>query len=267
MGGQRFKILYIIKQACNFSRLMVMAGKLLLRLKGGYHAEPKYLEWLKDNSLDLNLFLEEIDGPLWNESKKTQEKIEVAAAELLPTIGCDLGGGGCYPLLYFVVRKMFPSVIVETGVGAGFSTYAILLAIEQNNKGNLYSSDFPYFRLKNPEQYIGYIVPDRLKENWKLYVEGDKNNLPLIISEIGGIDLLHYDSDKSYDGREWAMNILNEKLSKSSIVIMDDIQDNNFFYDYITCHDISDWKIFFFEGKYIGLINADCLYGCNSNGV
>ena len=35
---------------------------------------------------------------------------------------------------------------------------------------------------------------------------------------------------------------------------MDDIQDNSFFYDYTKENDISDWKIFEFNKKYLGII-------------
>ena len=44
----------------------------------------------------------------------------------------------------------------------------LLQAIEKNNVGKLFSSDFPYFRLENPEQYIGIVVPNDLKKNWRL---------------------------------------------------------------------------------------------------
>ena len=37
---------------------------------------------------------------------------------------------------------------------------------------------------------------------------------------------------------------------------MDDIQDNSFFHDYILDNQIEDWNIFYFEGKYIGLIGS-----------
>ena len=39
---------------------------------------------------------------------------------------------------------------------------------------NYLVKDFPYFRLKNPEQYIGYVVDEKYKINndsWELYTE------------------------------------------------------------------------------------------------
>ena len=69
-----------------------------------------------------------------------------------------------------------------------------------------------------------------------------------------GIDIFHYDSDKSYSGRKRCFKIINDYINTNSITIMDDIQDNGFFYDYILKNKGLFWKIFKFQGKYVGLI-------------
>ena len=259
MSDQSFNVFNVFKQALKPHRLMVMIRKVVLRMKGGHEVDVNYLQWLKDNLVDLDSFAKKIDADLWYESLDISSKIKEDAHKSLSKINYDLGGGGCIPLLYFLVRKICPDVLVETGVAAGFSSYAMLAAIEKNNKGTLYSSDFPYFRIRNPEKFIGCIVPNRFKkENWKLYIEGDKNNLSLILSEVEKVDFIHYDSDKSYDGRSWVLDRLRDYFSESTVVVMDDIQDNNFFYDYINQNKIKDWKIFTFEGKYLGMAFVNC---------
>src|SRR5919199_4003334 len=45
--------------------------------------------------------------------------------------------------LYSIIRKLRPETAVETGVCNGFSTAFLLLALAKNQKGNLYSLDFP----------------------------------------------------------------------------------------------------------------------------
>ena len=159
-----------------------------------------------------------------------------------------------YPLITFLVRYLKPSIVVETGVAAGFSSYAVLTALDRNGNGRLYSSDFPYFMLPNPEKFIGILVPESLKHNWDLHIEGDEINLPQILGKIDGIDFFHYDSDKSYSGRQYAMNLVASKMNQEGIIIMDDIQDNSFFYDYITDKGIDNYYIFEFEKKYVGVI-------------
>jgi hypothetical protein len=44
---------------------------------------------------------------------------------------------------YAVTRKLRPSTVLETGVCNGFSTVAILQALEENHAGRLHSIDYP----------------------------------------------------------------------------------------------------------------------------
>ena len=146
---------------------------------------------------------------------------------------------------------MKPKTVVETGVAAGFSSYSILEALSRNGGGKLFSSDFPYFRVKNPEKFIGYVVPDSLRTNWSLDIRGDEFAIPAICKNVDTIDMFHYDSDKSYSGRLFAIQQIQKKLSSNSIVLIDDIQDNLFFknlMDYLRC----EYQVFEFEGKYVG---------------
>ena len=113
----------------------------------------------------------------------TCRRLQISADEKLKALDYDLGGGGNSPLLYFLVRSMRPRIVVETGVAAGFSSSAILTALKENGEGILYSSDFPYFRIKNPEKYIGLLVDEELKGNWTCLKQGDRFNLPEIFVE------------------------------------------------------------------------------------
>lgn len=248
-------IVNIITQALNPKRFWVMLKKVWLRLfdKKGKSKET-YMNWYKDNAISYEDFANKIDSEMWKEAKKVADEITSNAKKILEKIPYNLGGGGAYPFLYFLVRWLKPKVIVETGVAAGFSSYSFLKALKDNGAGLLYSSDFPYFRIKNPEQYIGVIVPNELKKNWKLFIEGDENNLPAIAREIESIDILHYDSDKSYLGREKALNILKPKLKEDSVIIFDDIQDNSHFMDFVQENNIQHHLIFEFEGKYVGAV-------------
>ena len=207
------------------------------------------------NKQSLDEFCNEIDSNLWVEAETVAQEIKQHGWRILEPLHLDLGGGGCYSLLYFLTRLMQPSVIVETGVASGYSSMAILRAVDENGIGHLYSSDFPYLRLKNPEKYIGIIVPEKLKKFWSLYTRGDRISLPEIIDQISQVDLFHYDSDKTYEGRTYAYETLKSKLTRNSIVIFDDIQDNCHFKEMVEKLDkFSSWKVFEFQGKYLGLL-------------
>jgi predicted O-methyltransferase YrrM len=211
------------------------------------------LSWCQNVCQEFGILASQLDNHLWGESKKFEEDLYLRTKTILKKLDVDLGGGGYCSLLYFITRYFKPEVIVETGVAAGYSTQAFLKAMRLNNKGMLYSSDFPYFRLEKPEQYIGILVEENLKDRWNLYIKGDKKNLPEIAAQIPRIDIFHYDSDKTYSGRLFAMSIIERLLHRDSIIIMDDIQNNSFFYDYIKNRTCSG-RVFRFLDKYIGSI-------------
>ncbi len=141
------------------------------------------LKWIKENVGEVSTFANNISSSLWEESIAQSKILEQNAHKTLENIKYNLGGGADYPLLYFLTRYLSPNNVLETGVAAGFSSYAILSALQKNGKGRLYSSDFPYFRIKDPEKYIGIVVEKKLRKNWNLFIEGDENNLPKILKK------------------------------------------------------------------------------------
>ena len=123
--------------------------------------------------------------------------------------------------------------------------------------GKLYSSDFPYFRLPNPEKFIGIIIPNELKINWNLYIKGDENNILEIKKKINSVDLIHYDSDKTYSGRKHFMELVSDLVHRQTFLIMDDLHDNSFFLDYVNNNKELNWKILNVKKGFIGLIYPD----------
>lgn len=253
------KLFNILKAAFVQGQFIVMVEKIWLRFfdKKSQISDQDNVTWLIDNETKISDFCSRLDKKLWLEIQADVNRVSNNAKKTVENIPYDLGGGGAYPLLYFIIRLFKPSVVVETGVASGFSTYAILDALDKNQKGHLYSSDFPYFRLPNPTQYIGIVVPEYLKSRWSLYIKGDHYNLKVISKCVVDIDVFHYDSDKSYKGRSSAFSALRDHLSSKSWIIIDDIQDNSFFYDLVSKKPHENWRVFHFEGKWVGLIISD----------
>ena len=174
---------------------------------------------------------------------------EAKARETLESAKIRFGGGVAYALLYFLVRQRRPEHVVETGVAAGWSSAAILAAMDRNGTGHLWSSDFPYFRQAGAADEIGVLVPGHLRKRWTLLIDGDEQNLPKIMAAVPRVDLFHYDSDKSLGGRKFALTTVQPKLAENGLVIFDDIQDNSHF------RDIAGPTAVVFEerGKYLGI--------------
>ena len=202
-----------------------MLKKVRKRLieKKGYHSKNENLNWIKSHCSDFKELAISLDTTLWEEAEKASKILQEKSERIFKNIEYTLGGGGIYPFLYFITRYTKPDCIVETGVAAGFSSYSFLAAIKINCRGRLYSSDFPYFRLPNPESFIGIVVEDSLKDNWELYIDGDEANLPRILKDANKIDIFHYDSDKTYSGREMAMSMIETALRENATILMDDI--------------------------------------------
>jgi hypothetical protein len=247
------RILNILINTIHNRNFLVMVKKVLKRFEIDSSLEAN--KWANENSISLDGYFNNINPIIWREAINACNQIELQGTETLNAIGHSLGGGGACSLIYFHCRIIKPKIVVETGVAAGWSSYAILESLKKNGQGQLYSSDFPYFRLKNPEQFIGCVVPETIRNNWYLDLRGDSIALPEICNKVQDIDIFHYDSDKSYSGRLFAIKKIQKKLSLNSIVIFDDIQDNLFFKNlvsYLNC----EYQVFAFEGKFVGQLKG-----------
>jgi predicted O-methyltransferase YrrM len=170
-----------------------------------------------------------IDAPLYGEAVAHAERMADDAASLLAGVPFRFGGGADTTAAYFLVRALRPNVVVETGVAAGWSSRAILEALEANGRGRLWSSDLPTLQHPDAAAHTGVVVPDRLRHRWSLHLDGDRRNLPVILDACGPVDLVHYDSDKTARGRAWAMEQLVPRLSPGAVIVVDDIDDNAWF--------------------------------------
>ena len=212
------------------------------------------IRWCEKNISDFkDLIQNEDDIRIFKESKKFYNNLKNISREKIKSLSYKMGGGGNYLLLYFLIRKYKPKIILETGVALGFSSKAILEAIEVNKEGKLFSSDYPYLNAKNGKQNIGLLVDKHLRQNWMLFLDGDSKNIKNIKQLITSIDLFHYDSDKSVLGRQFTILSLKELLHANSIIVMDDIQDNLFFKNFTEKY-CCQFYVFEFEKKYCGII-------------
>ena len=140
-------------------------------------------------------------------------------------------------LLYLCVRSLRPSLVVETGTGAGFSTAYILLALKKNDHGKLYSIDF----FKDGEE-CGWIIPTDLKNRWILMKGLSGQLLNPLLSQLGQIDIFIHDSDHSYE------NMINEfrtvwpYLRKGGIFLAHDVGRNDALFDFCGEVNLPWWK-------------------------
>lgn len=233
-------------------RAVVLGHKIVKRLKDGHgkYSEADNLKWIDDNSMSSKEIAQRLAPELWDEAVEFGRRTRARAEPILAEVPVDMGAGGDYEFLYWLTRYLRPAQIVETGVSAGWTSQAFLSALRQNGSGQLHSSDFPYFRIKDPEQYIGVIVEPELRKNWDLHTVGDEIAIPEILSKVEQVDLLHYDSDKSFSGRASTMALVRQRLAPGGIMIMDDIRNDSWFREYVEAEKV---PFTVFNGRY-GLI-------------
>jgi predicted O-methyltransferase YrrM len=163
-----------------------------------------------------------------------------------------MGGPGDLCLLHAVTALTRARTVIETGVAYGWSSLAILSAQAKNGGGRLVSVDMPYPKMGN-EAFVGIVVPERLRGGWTLAREPDRNGLRRAIRLAGGpLDLAHYDSDKSYYGRQFAYPLIWAALKPGGVFISDDIQDNLAFAEFMGQKGVA-FAVTESGGKYAGI--------------
>lgn len=252
------KILNVIKFSTSLSNLQVLLRKILEKVSEIGRDESEFaFQWANRKQVPIDIWLQNVERNLYLETLgavETIRKQSQGTIKELQNSGIDLGGGGAIDLLYFFTRLIQPRRILETGVAAGWSSFAFLLAIERNRTGVLLSSDLPYFRIANPERYIGILVPEKYRsDNWQLEMKGDQFNLPKLLDISKKIELVHYDSDKRKASRIAFLNTIEKFIADDAIVIMDDIQNNLAFRDFVANSKLT-YTVVKSEEKFVGVI-------------
>ena len=189
-------------------------------------------EWCRSRAVSVDDAYYRITGKKMTRLREEYGSIIDKAEKIADRCPVVMGGPGDIDLLYNLVEHVQGDKVIETGVAYGWSSLAILLSLGKREGARLISSDMPYAKVGN-EDYVGCVVADELKDHWRLIKLPDRQSLPKAISELGEIDMCHYDSDKSYRGKKWAYPLLWKALKVGGIFISDDISDDFAFKDFL----------------------------------
>ena len=112
-------------------------------------------------------------------------------------------------VVYVTAKVTKPKLVLETGVSEGYSTYAILRALQ----GELYSIDV------NPN--AGWLVSN--KKNWHLIVGRTENELRLCLEKINEVDFVCHDSAHNMKIQFEEYKIMWSHLVSGGVLISDDL--------------------------------------------
>ncbi|HTR55123.1 MAG TPA: class I SAM-dependent methyltransferase [Kofleriaceae bacterium] len=142
-------------------------------------------------------------------------------------------GAGNLELIYYLTEHVAATSAIETGVSAGWSSLAFLLSMRTRSGSKLVSTDMPYpGGARDAERSVGCVVLPELRPQWQCIVAPDHDALPAALAILPELDICHYDSDKSYEGRMWAYPKLWHTLRSGGFFLSDDIDDNFAFFHF-----------------------------------
>lgn len=129
--------------------------------------------------------------------------------------------------VWTVCRLRRPKLVVESCVGRGLSTAAVLDALERNGAGRLVSLDLP--PLADPWfSASAELVPQRLRHLWDYRRGSVRRTLPELLQELArsnqSVSLYIADSLHTAAHIDWEVRTASAALSPGGVIVVDDVQ-------------------------------------------
>lgn len=162
--------------------------------------------------------------------------------------------------LYWMIRKLKPKTVVQTGVCNGLSSAFMMLALAKNgDQGKLHVIDLaavfnpndPAWTVKDkvygvviPEgKGTGWIVPDMYQGTRFFVQNGDaKELLPKLVDSLPEIDMFYHDSDHTYNHMMFEFAEAKKKLVPGGLIVGDDISWNASVWDFADQYNVPSYN-------------------------
>jgi len=151
-------------------------------------------------------------------------------------------------LCHSICASLKPRIVVETGVAYGITSAYVLQALHTNSFGELESVDLPPLA-GSDGTFIGFLVPEYLRQRWRLHRGSSRILLPRVFGASGPVDLFIHDSLHTYSHMKWEFRIALDALRPGGIIIADDIEGNRAFEETIRHPSVDAWFAVEQEGK------------------
>jgi predicted O-methyltransferase YrrM len=137
------------------------------------------------------------------------------------SIGADLYAKRVL-MQYATIRAVKPDRVLETGIANGVSSAYILLAMDRNQKGALYSIDVNDGSHLPSGKQVGWVVPAWLRERWTVRLGDARELLPCVLGELKSLDIFIHDSLHTYEHMKFEYEQAYPFIREDGILISDD---------------------------------------------
>jgi Methyltransferase domain len=154
------------------------------------------------------------------------------------------GSVGLLPFViaYYIARSYRPELVVETGVWTGRTSWFILQALDDNDKGELVSVDIGSKKQEGdssdpqglPTKEIGGLVPQRLRSRWHLMVGDAAEILPSFVKRPNKVDFFLHDSNHSYQFMTLEFRTIWPLIPKGGFLCSDNVDRNSAWVDFMS---------------------------------
>jgi Methyltransferase domain len=140
--------------------------------------------------------------------------------------GWDDGDKRLVRFAWCLARHLRPERVLETGVARGFTTRALLEALNRNGNGHVWSVDLPPLLERGLSDETGAAVPGRLYDRWTLVRGSSRRVLPGLVKQLGSIDLFVHDSMHTTRNVAFELECVWPTLRPGGAILIDDVEKN-----------------------------------------
>ena len=138
-------------------------------------------------------------------------------------------------VLYALVRARRPDVVLETGVADGFSSFAILAALDANSNGQLHSIDI--------QDDVGVVVPAALRSRWTVHINDREMDLERgfkdIVAGLPAVDFYYHDSGHTYLWQSFEYGAVAGLIPAGGTFMSDDVDWSYAFIDHCKARHVT----------------------------
>jgi predicted O-methyltransferase YrrM len=172
---------------------------------------------------------------LRSELRADREFLNSLDTRMMEKRKCGIGWVEWREFLYIAVRLSRPKTIVETGVFDGVSSAMILRALNKNQEGTLLSIDLPATEtIEGSTNFMpsttlpigcqpGWIVPNYLRDRYRLVLGDSRTLLPVLLGEHKQIDIFFHDSLHTFEHQYFEYSQAWPYLLEGGLLFSDDI--------------------------------------------